>query len=499
MISKHLVAAHPLLYEINTRCLLTDRSRQLGRAATLRDISNEEIKRWQALGFSHIWLMGVWPNGPRVRQHGLQQPSLLQRYREFLPDWTAADVGGSPYGISAYTPDPLIGGSEGLAAFRTRLHAHGLRLLLDFIPNHIGLDHPWISQRPDLLIHNQRKQPGFFPITHNGQKLWIAHGKDPYFDPWTDTAQLDHRNPATRHELIKELIHVATLCDGVRCDMSMLPLNDIFTETWNQRSPGVLPLPTEFWTDAIARVRQQHKDFVFLAEAYWGRETQLQHLGFDYTYDKSFLDHVAHHHRERLQHHLHRANVELKRETRFLENHDEPRIAARLEEPAQKAAALLWLASPGMKLLYEGQMEGWRAHLPVQLWRRPAEPANAGLHDFYQQLLKLRLTTAMKDGGWRIPKSQLAWPGNPSHENLFVITWQNRPDEFELIVVNYAAHRSQCRVHLEKEISSASKWILQDRLGNELHHRTREEILKDGLYLDLDAWSTQWFRVSQKG
>ncbi len=492
------MAAHPLLYEINTRCLLTDLSRQLGHAATLHDLADDEIRRWQSLGFSHIWLMGVWPNGPRVQQHGLEQPSLLKRYRELLPDWTTADIGGSPYGISAYEVDPSIGGAAALSAFRTRLHAHDLRLLLDFIPNHIGLDHPWVSQRPDLLIHSQRKQPGFFPTTHNSQKLWIAHGKDPYFDPWTDTAQLDHRNPVTRHELIKELLHVASLCDGVRCDMAMLLLNDIFTETWRQRSPGVLPLPAEFWSEAISRVRQQHPNFLFLAEAYWGRETQLQQLGFDYTYDKPFLDHLAQQHTDKLQTHLHRENADQTRTTRFLENHDEPRIAAQLEVPAQKAAALLWLALPGMKLLYEGQMEGWRAHLPVQLWRRPEEPVSTSLRGFYEQLFSLRQSIAVKDGSWRIPESQPAWPDNPSHQNLFIILWQSHPEEFALIVVNYAAHRSQCRVRLDKEISANTNWTLQDRLGTEIHHRTREEITRDGLYLDLNAWSTQWFQASKR-
>jgi len=489
------VPANPLLCEINTRCRLTELSRQLGRPATLQDIPDSELQSWQTLGFSHIWLMGVWPNGPRVRAHGLQQPTLIRRYRELLPDWTEADVGGSPYGISAYTPDPLIGGVSALTEFRARLHTLGLRLILDFIPNHIGLDHPWIQHRPDLLIHSAKKQPGFFPATHNGKKLWIAHGKDPYFDPWTDTAQLDHRNPTTRHELIKELLKVSQLCDGVRCDMAMLVLNDIFTETWRQRSPGVLPLPTEFWTDAITRVRQQHPDFLFLAEAYWGRETQLQQLGFDYTYDKSFLDHLAHHHTDKLQAHLHREHADQTRATRFLENHDEPRIAAQLEVPAQKAAALLWLALPGMKLLYEGQMDGQRAHLPVQLWRRPIEPAHELLRAFYQQLFSLRRSAALKEGTHRLPESLPAWPGNPSHQNLFAITWQNRPEEFELIVMNFAPHRSQCRVRLDKEISANASWTLQDRLGTETHHRTRDEIQNDGLYLDLEAWSSQWFQV----
>lgn len=486
--------AHPLLYEINTRCLLTALSRQLGRQATLDDIPDAEITCWQSLGFSYIWLMGVWPNGPRVQVHGREQPSLLKRYHELLPDWSPADIGGSPYGISAYEPDALIGGAKSLAAFRQRLRAVGLQLILDFIPNHVGLDHPWIEHRPDLLIHSRRKQPGCFPVTHNGKRLWIAHGKDPYFDPWTDTAQIDHRNPATRHEMLKELHKVAALCDGVRCDMAMLVINDIFSNTWKHLA-DTPTLPTEFWGDAITSVRQLHPDFLFLAEAYWGREAQLRQLGFDYTYDKPFLDHVAHHHADALQYHVHRTPADMVHETRFLENHDEPRIASQMDEGQQKAAALLWLALPGMKLLYEGQMEGWKAHLPVQLWRRPVEPEAESLRSFYEQLFSLRQDSAMSDGRWRIPKSLSAWEGNPSHKNLFVIVWQKDPSAFELIVVNYASHRCQCRVRLDEEVAIATDWNLQDCLGTELHHRTRDNLLKEGLYLDVDAWGTQWFHV----
>jgi len=492
------VAVNPLLYEINTRCLLADLSRQLSRPATLHDISDTEITRWQSLGFSHVWLMGVWPNGERVRQHGLQQPALLKRYHELLPDWSPADVGGSTYGISAYEPDEKIGGRQALIAFRERLQAQGLRLILDFIPNHFGLDHPWVTERPDLLIHSRRKLPGCLPTQHNGKRLWIAHGKDPYFDPWSDTAQIDYRNPAARHEMIKELVKVSSLCDGVRCDMAMLVLNDIFAETWKQMPSSEPPSEKEFWTDAIQRVRQQHPDFIFLAEAYWGREPQLQHLGFDYTYDKPFLDHLAHQEPARLQHHFHRAHADLLKEISFLDNHDEPRIASRLDKPAQRAAALLWLAQPGMKLIYEGQMEGWRAQLPVQLWRRPSEPTDIDLQDYYQQILQLRQTTAVFGGRCRIHKSLPAWSGNPSHQNLFVITWQSLPGKFEVIVVNYAPHRGQCRVRLEPETVGAAKWTLQDRLGNEIHQRTREDLLGDGLYLDLAAWGAQWFQVSSE-
>src|SRR2546421_8115441 len=91
------------------------------------------------------------------------------------------------------------------------------------------------------------------------------------------------------------LLKIADRCDGVRCDMAMLVLNDIFNKTWQhipaveERSQVSLP-STEFWTSAISAIRQAHPDFLFLAEAYWGLEARLQALGFDYTYDKTLYD-----------------------------------------------------------------------------------------------------------------------------------------------------------------------------------------------------------------
>jgi hypothetical protein len=485
----------PLLYEINLRCLLTDLARSQQRPATLADITDAELDRWQGLGFTHIWLMGVWPSGEKTKKISRTEPHLRQRYSELLPDWTTADVGGSTYSIQSYTVDPQIGGEPALIQFRDRLKARGLRLILDFVPNHIGLDHPWIKERPDLLITRKQSAPGFFAAHSAGRKLWIAHGRDPYFPPWMDTAQLDHRNPATHHALIHELHQVAALCDGVRCDMAMLVLNDIFTETWKNAPTANLPPRTEFWADAITSVRQQHPEFLFLAESYWNREPQLQHLGFDYTYEKTFLDHVAGQHTANLQSHLHHRLDRMEHDVRFLENHDEPRIASRLEEPAQKAAALLWLAMPGMKLLHEGQMEGWRQHVPVHLCRRPSEPTSTAIKSYHEHLLNLARITAVGHGNWRILDSLAAWTGNPTHQNLFVISWQQHANAFELIVVNFAPHRSQCLARLDKETSAHEHWTLQDRLGPEVHERNRNDMQRNGLFLDLPAWGAQWFSV----
>lgn len=491
------MAPSSLLYEVNTRCHLRSLSDRIGRKASLLDISDSELARWSSWGFTHVWLMGVWPTGPLVRQHAFRQPSLRTRFNEYLPGWQKKDVLGSPYGIAAYQPDDLIGGETALLKFRDRLHALGMKLILDFIPNHVGLDHPWVNERPDLLVTSPRQYPGHFPVEHNGRDLWVAHGKDPYFHPWTDTAQLDLRNNSTRRALIKELLQIASWCDGVRCDMAMLVLNEIFSNTWRNHPSDTIPPKTEFWTEAISAVKRSHPDFLFMAEVYWGREAQLQSLGFDYTYDKGFLDHITGLRTAELQYHLQHHRNSLNHDVRFLENHDEARVACQLPEaPRQHAAALLWLALPGMKLLYEGQMEGWKAQIPVQLSRWPEEMPDQATFDYYGKILTFRKETALRDGTCHIAAALPAWTGNPSHQNLFVICWQKEESAFELIVVNYAPHASQCYARLDASFSASSQWVMRNRLGDETYVQSREDLMTRGLYLDLPTWGAHWFAVT---
>src|SRR5947207_7358076 len=123
---------HPLLYEINPRCWLRELSKQRGQPVTLADVPEAEFARWRALGFTHIWLMGVWTTGPRARAEALKHPELRRVYDEVLPNWTEADVAGSPYAIADYQVPEALGGETGLRNFREKLHAHGLKLLLDF-------------------------------------------------------------------------------------------------------------------------------------------------------------------------------------------------------------------------------------------------------------------------------------------------------------------------------------------------------------------------------
>ncbi len=351
---------HPLLYEINTRCWLRALSNRAGRTITLANIPEAEFARWRELGFTHVWLMGVWPTGPRSRAVTLGSPEFRARLDQILPGWRDQDVPGSPYAIGAYEISEVLGGATGLGAFRHRLHAAGLKLLLDFVPNHLGLDHPWVARRPELFVQSEIPRTGTFLQTTGDGPRWFAHGKDPYFPPWHDTVQLDYRRPETRAAMLDVLRSVSRVCDGVRCDMAMLVLNEVFAGTWAHFPVASPPETSEFWAEAIADIRQSQPDFVFLAEAYWGLEARLQALGFDYTYDKLIYDYLAGRRFAELQKHLYETPpAQLAAGARFLDNHDERRMAAILPPAEFRAAALLLLGLPGLRLLYEGQMEGW--------------------------------------------------------------------------------------------------------------------------------------------
>src|SRR5947208_2262222 len=229
---------HPLVYEINTRPWLWALSEAAKRELTLAEVPKEQFEFWRELGFTHIWLMGVWRVGPRARGHSLKLPEL----RQAVPPWADEEIAGSPYAIADYEVSPHLGGDEALRKFRKRLDEYGIKLILDFVPNHLGHDHRWLSERPELFIHSRvdradtfRHQPRSVSLSTTGGAgaHWFAYGKDPFFPAWVDTAQLDYRNPATRAAMSEQLQKVARLCDGVRCDMAMLVLNEVFASTWS--------------------------------------------------------------------------------------------------------------------------------------------------------------------------------------------------------------------------------------------------------------------------
>ncbi|MCX6921974.1 MAG: alpha-amylase family glycosyl hydrolase [Verrucomicrobia bacterium] len=486
---------HPLLYEINTRCWLRALSEESGTSISLANVPDSEFAGWRKLGFTHIWLMGVWTTGPHSRAEALQSPELRRAYEQVLPGWQETDIAGSPYAIGNYRVPPALGGEAGLAAFRQRLHEHGMKLLLDFVPNHVGLDHPWLSERPDLFVQSPSEVPGTIRQSTGAGSCWLAQGKDPYFAPWTDTVQLDYRRPATRAAMMQLLQAIAGRCDGVRCDMAMLVLNEVFLKTWERFQVSVPPPATEFWASAIAAIQHAHPGFLFLAEAYWGMEAKLRSLGFNYTYDKTLYDGLISRDNGGVQRHLLGINAEdIAGSAHFLENHDEPRIASMLSPAEHRVAALLILGLPGMRFLHDGQLSGALRKIPVQLARRALEPSQAQIASIYQLLLTTLRGTAVGQGRGELLKPRAAWPDNATAQNFVIVQWQNRESEFELVAANLAPHRSQCYVPLNIPHLAVHNWAMNDLLGQEFYKRSGEDLQNQGLYLDLPPHGAQLFR-----
>ncbi|HZB26696.1 MAG TPA: alpha-amylase family glycosyl hydrolase, partial [Vicinamibacterales bacterium] len=319
---------HPHLFEISAWPWLERLSAREHRRVTLADVPGAEWDVIAARGFTHVFLMGVWRRSPLGRAIALDHAGLRAEYGDALPGWTADDVVGSPYCIQAYEPDARMGGWDALAAARKELNRRGLALVLDFVPNHTAFDHRWVTEYPERYVLGNEDDLRFAPDAFRpaGGSV-IACGRDPYFPAWTDVAQLNYFNPATRDAMAGELAAIAAHCDGVRCDMAMLVLNEVFEQTWRPllRERWTAPA-TEFWPSARAAA----PDTLLVAEVYWDLEWTLQQQGFSFTYDKRLLDRLRASTPEDVRGHLRAEPAYRDRLARFLENHDESRSAVTL-------------------------------------------------------------------------------------------------------------------------------------------------------------------------
>jgi len=502
---RHRNNPHRLLYQINTRIWLRELSMAAGRPLTLAEVPDQALDSVADQGFDLVWLLGVWRTGEVGRSIALGMAELEEEYRACLPDFTPQDVTGSPFAVTEYAAHPDLGGDEALAQIRGRLAQRGIGLILDFVPNHTARDHRWIRECPecyiqgdgqDLSVHPDRF---FLAQTHAGPCV-IAHGKDPYFPPWTDTAQLNYNNRSTHELLTDALLGLADRCDGVRCDMAMLMLRDIFDKTWGDRitnRPNGENPDREFWETAVDAVRERHPEFVLIAECYWNTDRRLQQMGFDYTYDKVLYDRLIYSEGAPVNEHLGAEWRFNRKALRFLENHDERRAADLFVNGKHEAAMTIAATVPGMLLVHEGQTRGARVRVPVQLIRRPDEPADEHLSDFYRRLLEVASGPVLKHGGWRPLRVSEAWEANGSYHNFVCHIWHKDDDQREakVAVVNYSARRGQCYVAITLPWISGRKVVLRDLLNGVTYEREGDELLHPGLYLDLKPYEVHVFDV----
>lgn len=483
---------YPTLYQVNTRVWLQRLTQQLSRPATLNDIPDSVLDEWVQCGFEWIYFLGVWQTGVAAPQVSRTNPEWVAVYERLLPDLTDEDVCGSCFAVTGYIVHQKLGGKAAMERLRDRLHQRGIKLMLDFVPNHTAPDHPWATDHPEFYVTGTEEQLAREPQNYCrlGDRI-LAYGRDPYFAGWCDTLQLNYGNPDFQAAQVNELLNISQLCDGVRCDMAMLVLPEIFQRTW-----GITAAP--FWETAIAKVRAQHPGFVFMAEVYWDMEWTLQQLGFNYTYDKRLYDRLLEQHARPVRQHFWADLDYQTKSARFLENHDEPRAAGSFPPDVHRAAALLTFLCPGLRFFHQGQLEGFKQHISIHLQRGPAEPVDAAIQAFYQQLLACLRLDVVRNGFWQLADCYPAWDDNWSSDDFIAFSWRSKTGNRLLVVVNYAPHDSQCYLKIPGAGDLAGhEYQLKDLMGAVAYDRPGDLFLTNGVYFDLPPWGYHVFEFTQ--
>jgi glycosidase len=490
---------NPRLLEINARIWL----KRFGNNYTLSSIPEEEIDKWKELGIDMLWLMGVWVNNKEVIDEYCFEPDLISSYNSALKDWNKEDVIGSPYSIDRYELNPIFGTRQDLLVFKKKLNAAGISLILDFVSNHFSAKSSLIWTNKEIFLPADefifKNDPYTFFASPADSKEYLAHGRDPLFPPWKDTAQVNFYSREARDYLTSVLIDLTELCDGVRCDMAMLPLNNIFYNTWIGvlKKYGFEKPKKEFWEESISIVKNKRPDFIFIAETYWDLEWQLQNLGFDFTYDKRLTDRLVGGDIKSIKDHLNAEKEYQEKSVRFLENHDEDRAIVKLGRERSMAAAVITSTIPGVAFYFDGQCDGKRIKLPVQLGREPEEKHDEKIKEFYHHLFKITKDEVFRNGNWKLLEASPVSDSDNSYDNLLAWEWR-LDDELRIVVVNYNSSTSRCRLKFTIT-SETDDIVLRDLLNNVTYKRSVKEISEKGLFIELKSFNSHIFKINKTG
>ena len=492
---------NPHLYEINLMTWLSHLCKKEGKKITLRNIPSEEWSNLREKGMDLIWLMGAWKRSPYSRRKARKQPLLIRECHSVLENFEINDIVGSPYAIYSYILDPSFGSMDDLMFLKKSLEDEELFLILDFVSNHTACDHPWIKKNPEWYIQGEPTEgenfrEGFFLVEGSMGRSCIAHGRDPYFPPWTDTAQIDHANPEAIHALVETVLDISRYCHGFRCDMAMLVLREIFQKTWADYIREDISNQGEFWSLVIKGVSLSRSICLWLAEVYWGLEQELLNLGFDYVYDKTFYDLLVSKDIQGFKAHLSAPVAFQERMIRFLENHDEPRAKDVFATENIQSAMVIHATLPGMRLWQEGQLEGNRIRVPVQLRRGSAEQPFSDLKNFSKKLLQEVNHTVFHNGRWEMCEAS-GCADNYSHLNLLAWCW-SQGEERRLIIVNFSSSSAEGYVKLpEGWLPEGAQFLCCDPFKKESYLRDAAKVSTSGLYVRLREGDFHFFNIEK--
>ncbi|TXT64987.1 MAG: Alpha-amylase [Promethearchaeota archaeon] len=480
---------HPNILEINTWIWLKELSAHYEKEISL-DTLPEEIFEDYLAKFDAVWLMGIWERSPSSKKIAQDHLGLQKEFHEALEDFESKDIIGSPYAVYYYHVDSRLGGTNALEVFRQYLQMHDIKLILDYVPNHVSRDHLWTLETEDIFIKGTEEELQAYPNDYfKAFDKILAHGKDPNFPAWTDTVQIDAFSEIAREKAKNTIMLIAELCDGIRCDMAMLMNNEVFKRTWGEKA-GAAP-KKEFWDVIIPPVKERFPEFKFIGEVYWDMEWDMMQQGFDYCYDKRLYDRITDFNIAGIREHLKADFNFQKKLVRFLENHDEPRIASIMNPSQSRVAALLILTLPGMGLIHEGQMKGYRISIPVQLKRRIEESVNEELRSYYHLLLQTVKQNQIKKGKWELCTEE-------EQSSVIAYHWWSKETEGEfLIVVNMTDQHLKTNVKIPNLQIDSFNIKFEDQLNNDTSRYITDLIKKVGLLVELEAWEGKIYQISE--
>ena len=477
---------NPVLYEISTRPWLYELSKKYSKKISkIKEIPLEEFDEIKTYGIDYIWMMGVWKLG----KIGLELDQKVD-YSSVLPDFKKEDIIGSPFAITEYECNPEIGTDEDLLWLKMKLNEKNLKLILDFVPNHSAIDSIFTKSNPEYYIReNSENLLNNKYYTNDG----FYYGKDPYFDPWPDVIQFNYFNEKTAEFMKNNLIKILKLCDGVRCDMAHLILNEIFYKTWKDKLEKLnyknFP-QNEFWAN-LKEIKQNFPDKIFLAEVYEEYLIEkLYNLGFDYCYNKELLDKLTLGPNE-VNNYIHYKNEKFfNHVAHFIENHDENRAIFTYKNiDKSNCAGCIAATLGGMIFINHNQFKGFKNKLDVHLIRASDENENEICVKFYKKLMEI-----IKDDAFRSQNYYYVYNVN-GNDSWKLISYLRKDINSYLSVVNYTDENACANVPIYDVKGNGDVKILEMFSGIE-YIRNADSMRDQGLTVVLKPFQPQIFKYN---
>ncbi len=367
----------------------------------LDQIPNEELDLLSRQGFTGLWLIGLW-----------ERSQASARIKKLCGN---PDAISSAYSLSSYTIANELGGEAAYDDLRKRAWQRGIRLASDMVPNHMGIDSPWVAEHPEWFLQldsnpypthsfngvdlSADPRMGIFLEDHyynrqdaavefkridrsTGHTRYIYHGNDGTTMPWNDTAQLNYLDPQVREAVIHTIIEVAKKFPIIRFDAAMTLAKKHYQRLWfpEPGSGGAIPtradfsmtrsqfdkvMPNEFWREVVDRVNKEVPDTLLLAEAFWLMEGYfVRTLGMHRVYNSAFMNMLRNednaNYRKLMKNTLEFDPEILKRYVNFMNNPDELTAVEQFGKGDKYfGICTLMVTMPGLPMFGHGQIEGF--------------------------------------------------------------------------------------------------------------------------------------------